>query len=196
MSIKKDLKTTLFIFFSIFFFTSCSSYNFSGNYSNDTNSTNLEELVIKLVHNSSPALKSIINSYEIVLVSDFVNLQNLKNTSQLGFLLSDIVKDKLLKLNILVREIKLGKEFTIGENGFSLLSNNSKKILNNEVQDSNFALVGTYSIRGKNLNLFLKLINIHTGIIQASSYEKAQLNKNTLELETTNKVKIRPHLVL
>lgn len=196
--IEKKLKNYfLLISLSLIFFNSC-SYNLSNNY--DFNIANkdidLEELVLRLINNSSPNLKAVIKQYEVILVSDFVDLQNLKNTSQLGFLLSDIVKDKLLKLNFLVKEIKLGKEFTLGESGFSLLSNNSKKILNNEVQNSNLALVGTYSITGKKLNLFLKLIDIHTGIILASSYEKAKITKNTILLEKNNKIILAPHLVL
>ena len=58
----------------------------------------------------------------MVLVSDFVNLDKLKNRSQLGFLLSSMLKDKLSSLDIIVREIELGKEFEIGNSGFNLLT--------------------------------------------------------------------------
>ena len=135
---------------------------------------------------------------DIVLVSDFVNLDNLKNRSELGFLLSDILKDRLVSLNILVREVEFGKEFELGPSGFNVLTRNQSKIISNKVKEERYAVVGTYSITSRSLNLFIKLIDIRTGNILASSYERTGIDEEILGLERNAETTpvMRPHMVL
>ncbi|MFY9093857.1 FlgO family outer membrane protein, partial [Aliarcobacter butzleri] len=110
------------------------------------------------------------------------NLDKLKNKSQLGFLLSNILKDKLSSLNIIVREIELGKEFEFGNSGFNLLTREKDKILSDKVK-SKYAVVGTYSISNKSLNVFIKLIDINTGNILSSSFGRTDIDDEIVNLE-------------
>ena len=98
-----------------------------------TGSNNFHYLVSKLVADSVSKIKKNISLQEAVLVSDFVNLDKLKNKSQLGFLLSSMLKDSLVSQNIIVREIELGKEFEFGANGFNLLTRNKDNIASNKI---------------------------------------------------------------
>ncbi|WP_198304611.1 FlgO family outer membrane protein [Arcobacter vandammei] len=174
-------------------FNSC-AYKYPLNGSN-----NFHALISAMVDESSQKIKRHVGSGEVVLVSDFVNLDKLKNKSQLGFLLSSMLKDKLSSLNIIVKEIELGKEFEIGKTGFNLLTREQNKILSNKVQ-SRYAAVGTYSITSKTLNVFIRLIDVNTGNILSSSYGRTNIDDEILGLEGNLERKTtpstRPHLVL
>jgi hypothetical protein len=187
-----------FIIFSIFlslFFSSCS-------YKDPINgSNNFHSLISKLVDESATKIKKNLSPNEIVLVSDFVNLDKLKNKSQLGFLLSSMLKDRLVSLDIIVREVEFGKEFEFGKTGLNVLTRDKDKILSDKVR-SRYAVVGTYSITSKSLNLFIQLIDINTGNILSSSFEKTDIDAEILELEGNNSIGdkktpvSRPFLVL
>lgn len=162
-------------------------------------SNNFHALISTMVDESGQKIKRYVGSGEVVLVSDFVNLDKLQNRSQLGFLLSSMLKDKLSSLNIVVKEIELGREFELGKSGFNLLTREQDKILSKTVQ-SKYAAVGTYSITSKTLNVFIKLIDVRTGNILASSYERTNIDDEILGLEGSLERKTpppqRPHLVL
>ncbi|QKF74155.1 hypothetical protein AFAEC_2004 [Aliarcobacter faecis] len=162
-------------------------------------SNNFHALISTMVDESGQKIKRYVGSGEVVLVSDFVNLDKLQNRSQLGFLLSSMLKDKLSSLNIVVKEIELGKEFELGKSGFNLLTREQEKILSKTVQ-SKYAAVGTYSITSKTLNVFIKLIDVRTGNILASSYERTNIDDEILGLEGSLERKttpiLKPHLVL
>ena len=136
---------------------------------------------------------------DVVLVSDFVNLDKLHNRSELGFLLSDMLKDKLSSLDIIIREVEFRKEFVLGKSGFNLLSRDKDKILRDVVDTARYTVVGTYSITSKSLNVFIKLIDIQTGNILSSSYERTDIDEEILGLEgedEKNSPTLRPHVVL
>lgn len=193
-----------YIIFSIFLslsFSSCA-------YKNPINgSNNFHSLVSKLVDESASKIKKNVSPEEVILVSDFVNLDKLKNKSQLGFLLSSMLKDSLVSQNIIVREIELGKEFEFGGSGFNLLTRNKDNMSSSKITKERYAVVGTYSLTSKSLNLFIKLIDIRNGNILSSSYERTDIDNEILDLEgekqqsaddkkqqsTTN---LRPHVVL
>ncbi|MFY4785884.1 FlgO family outer membrane protein [Aliarcobacter butzleri] len=139
-------------------------------------------MISDMVDKSASKIKGNVRLGEVVLVSDFVNLDNLQNRSQLGFLLSNILKDKISSLNIIIREIELGKEFEFGPSGFNLLTREYGKILSNQVK-SRYALVGTYSISNKSLNLFIKLIDINSGNILTSSFSRTDIDDEIINLE-------------
>lgn len=188
----KVIKLVLFSSFLALFLTSCTHKNLI----NGTN--DFHSLVSELVDDSAKKIKSHTMIDDIVLVSDFVNLDNLKNRSELGFLLSDILKDRLVSLNILVREVEFGKEFELGPSGFNVLTRNQSKIISNKVKEERYAVVGTYSITSRSLNLFIKLIDIRTGNILASSYERTGIDEEILGLERNAETTpvMRPHMVL
>ena len=169
------------LLFSILF-TSCAYKNpINGN-------TNFHSLVSKLVDDSSIKIKKNLQANDVVLVSDFVNLDKLKNKSQLGFLLSSMLKDRLVSLDIIVKEVEFGKEFEFGKSGFNLLTREKERILSDKV-NSRYAVVGTYSITSRSLNVFIKLIDINTGNILSSSYERTDIDDEILGLEGNRKVK-------
>ena len=161
----------------MFFFTSCAHKI------PITGSNNFHSLVSKLVDESASKIKKNVSSEEVILVSDFVNLDKLKNKSQLGFLLSSMLKDSLVSQNIIVREIELGKEFEFGEKGFNLLTRNKDNIISSKITKEKYAVVGTYSITSKTLNVFIKLIDIRNGNILSSSYERTEIDDEILGLE-------------
>lgn len=191
------IRFLVFSLFFVLFFTSCS-------YKNPINgSNNFHSLVSKLVDESSSKIKKNVSSEEVILVSDFVNLDKLKNKSQLGFLLSSMLKDSLVSKNIIVKEIELGKEFEFGGSGFNLLTRNKDNISSSKIIKEKYAVVGTYSLTSKSLNLFIKLIDIRTGNILSSSYERTDIDDEILDLEgePTGEKKqpsgnYRPHIIL
>ena len=188
--------------FLVFFLTSCS-------YKNPINGTNnFHSLVSKLVDESASKIKQNVSPQDVILVSDFVNVDKLKNKSQLGFLLSSMLKDSLVSKDIIVREIELGKEFEYGNSGFNLLTRNKDKIATDKINKERYAVVGTYSITSKSLNVFIKLIDIRNGNILSSSYERTDIDDEILSLEGTQEKSVegekkkasepvyRPHMVL
>ena len=195
-SFLRKLGFLIFPIFLVFFLTSC-SYKDTLTGSNDFHS-----LISKLVDDSATKIKKNVSPNEVVLVSDFVNLDKLKNKSQLGFLLSSMLKDRLVSLNIIVKEVEFGKEFEFGKTGLNVLTRDKDKILSDKIK-SRYAVVGTYSLTNKSLNLFVQLIDINTGNILSSSYEKTQIDEEILELEGNNSTNdkkaqpaARPFLVL
>ena len=144
--------------------------------------TNFDSMINDMVKKSAIKIKKNVAYDEVVLVSDFVNLDNLKNRSQLGFLLSNLLKDRLSSLDVIVKEIELGKEFEFGPSGFNLLTREKNRILSDNIK-SRYAVVGTYSISNKSLNLFIKLIDINSGNILSSSFARTDLDSEILDLE-------------
>ncbi len=198
------LKYLTISIFLVLFFTSCS-------YKNPLIGTNnFYYLVSKLTDESASKIKKNLSPQDVVLVSDFVNLDKLKNKSQLGFLLSSMLKDSLVSQNIIVREIELGKEFEYGQSGFNLLTRNKDKIAADKLTKEKYAVVGTYSITNRSLNIFVKLIDIRNGNILSSSYERTDIDDEILSLEGSKGSSIktdeekkkeaepayRPHVVL
>ncbi len=174
---KRMLKLFLATLLLPLLFTSCVYKDIDG-------ANNFQSMLRALVESSSAKLNKNIAKNETVLVSDFVNLDNLQNHSKLGFLLSDTLKNSLLSKNILVREVELGNNFQIGQRGFNVLSRDSNKI-NNQVIDENFAVVGTYSVTTKRLIVFIKLIDVRTGTILSSSTASTLIDDEILDLERT-----------
>ncbi len=171
------LKYLTISIFLVLFFTSCS-------YKNPLMGTNnFYYLASKLTDESASKIKKNLSPQDVVLVSDFVNLDKLKNKSQLGFLLSSMLKDSLVSQNIIVREIELGKEFEYGQSGFNLLTRNKDKIAADKITKEKYAVVGTYSITNRSLNIFVKLIDIRNGNILSSSYERTDIDDEILSLE-------------
>lgn len=192
-----SIKRVSTLFLLIICFSSCSYHKIPITFQTGTN--DFHSLISKLVDESAHKIKKRIKYDDIVLVSDFVNLNKLKNKSQLGFLLADILKDKLVSLDIIVREVELGKQFELGKTGFNMLTREKNEILSDKITSKErFAVVGTYSITSKSLNVFIKLIDIRSGNILSSSYERTDVDEEILQLEKNEDKKpvLRPHMVL
>ncbi len=180
---KKILKIFSSLMFLLVFLNSCA-------YHKDLTGTNdFHSLVSNLVKKSSIKFKKYISLDEVVLVSDFVNLDKLKNHSKLGFLLSHSLKDSLLNKNIIVREVEVSENFLLGKHGFNVLTRKQKNIKNKTITNSRYAVVGTYILTKKNLIVFVKLINIYTGDILSSAQDKISIDEEILDLEKTKKQK-------
>ncbi|RXJ85679.1 hypothetical protein CRU93_10785 [Arcobacter sp. CECT 8985] len=150
-------------------------------------STSFNRLVDSMVQKTVKKLKKELYLTDTVLVSDFVNIDRLKNRSKLGFLLSSTLKDRLLANNITVKEIELRKHFALGPNGFTALSRDTNEI-NSTINDARYAFVGTYSITTKTLIVFIKLIDLETGNILLSSQESTIVTDEILDLERKNQI--------
>ena len=193
----RNLKLIFISGFLTIFLSSCA-------YKNPINGTNnFHSLVSKLVDDSANKIKRNVQKSEVILVSDFVNLDKLKNKSQLGFLLSSMLKDKLVSLDILVREIELGKDFELGKTGLNVLTRQKDKIITDKIVNSRYAVVGTYSITSRSLNVFIKLIDVNTGYILSSSFTRTDIDDEILGLEGESELStqkrnapVRPFLVL
>ncbi|PKN15640.1 MAG: hypothetical protein CVU67_00255 [Deltaproteobacteria bacterium HGW-Deltaproteobacteria-24] len=161
------------------FFSGCVYMNIDG-------SSNFERLLASMVESSYKKLKMNIEQDEVILVSDFVNIDQLQNHSKLGFLLSETLKDVLSNQNIIIREVELGLNFKLGQHGFNVLSRKHNEIDQNIYQER-FAVVGTYSITDKRLRIFIKLIDIYTGHILGSASESTFMTSEIEKLEQVPK---------
>lgn len=151
-------------------------------YMNIDGSNDFDRMVNALVEDSYKKLKMNIEKDEVVLVSDFVNIDQLQNKSKLGFLLSETLKNVLSNQNIIIREVELSQNFEIGEHGFNVLSRDHSEIDSNIYQER-FAVVGTYSVTNKRLRIFVKLIDIYSGHILGSSSASTPMNSEIERLE-------------
>jgi hypothetical protein len=57
------------------------------------------------------------------------------------------------------------------------------RMATSKITKERYAVVGTYSLTSKSLNLFIKLIDIRTGNILSSSYERTDIDSEILDLE-------------
>ena len=201
-NMKRVLKLILTSIFLILSFTSCSkvineiAHKVPSNHKRINGSNDFQALMETLVEKSLTKLKRNLSTDEVVLVSDFVNIDRLKNKSNLGFLLSDQLKNELLNNEIIVRQIELGEDFQFGSRGFNLLTRNQKDINKKFVDNANYAFVGTYTMTTQNLIVFVKLIDIRTGNILSSSSAKTSMDEEIEELEGLNQISVRQPMVL
>ncbi|RXJ66766.1 hypothetical protein CRV08_11915 [Halarcobacter ebronensis] len=186
----KILKYSFTSIFLIIFLTSCSNIaksiasKSSSYHKNIIGSNDFNSLVEDLIKKQESRLNAEIGNEEVVLVSDFVNIDTLQNHSKLGFLLSEQLKNSLSRRGIIIREIELGRDFQLGHRGFNLLTREQKDIKSSEV-DNQFAVVGTYSVTTQSLIVFVKLIDITTGNILSSASSETIVDEEILDLEAS-----------
>ncbi|RXJ89543.1 hypothetical protein CRV01_08600 [Arcobacter sp. CECT 8983] len=168
------------------------------NHKKITGSNDFNSLVTNLIKKTSARLDRYILDDDVVLVSDFVNIDKLENRSKLGFLLSEHLKDALLNKNIIVRQVELSENFSYGQHGLNLLTREQRDITNKTV-DGKFAVVGTYTITTETLIVFIKLIDVSNGNILASASSSTSVDDEILELEGIKKerqLSLPPRVVL
>ena len=157
-------------------------------YNADLKNTNYDEIISNLLKKASYQIFPNMKMNEVLIVPNFAETTSLKSDTRLSFILSDTLKNKLVsKYSYTVREIELSKSFRFGEEGFKVLTRNSKSI-NNTIINSRYAVVGTYTVTKNQLLLFLRFINIRNGLILASSTYCTDLTQVIAE---SNKVVIQ-----
>lgn len=117
------------------------------------------------------AIKSIFSKVKLpkkIIVTDFVDVTSLDNHVRLGYVLSNNVKNSLINnSNINVVEAEVSKYFKISGNGIKILSRDVDKLRSTNF-DVRYAVVGTYTYSSNELIIFVKLIDLKTGIIEGS----------------------------
>ena len=104
------------------------------------------------------------NPQNTLLVTDFVDIQSLK-PGRAGFLMGELMRGGLNSLccsDIIQGEFS--KFFKLSDNGLVALTRNPKEIHTNEYRNSD-CIVGTYSYSIDKLYLFVRKIDIYTGVI-------------------------------
>jgi TolB-like protein len=123
---------------------------------------------------------------EKLIVTDFVDITSLDNNTKLGYVLSNNIKNVLInEYNEIVIEAEVSKYFKISGNGLKILSRDIKKLrsTNFNVQ---YAVVGTYTYTKNEFVVFVKLIDLESGVIKGS-YAKTFPMGEGLRLMLQNK---------
>jgi hypothetical protein len=147
-------------------------------YDYDVNYMNLaDEAVDRLFETSKVEPKGFI-------VTDFVDLTSLQNYSKLGYILSNSIKNSLIqKYNAKVVEAEISKYFEISGNGLRILSRDIK-LLRTDTFEISRAVVGTYTYTDEEIIIFVKLIDLKTGIIEGSYAKKLPMTCELMYLLT------------
>lgn len=196
------LKNLIFLLITITF-TACSvsipEYKTKFEYAN----TDYDKLISNLLRKASNQIFPNMKKDEVLLVSNFSELVTLNSNTKLSFILTDMLKTKLVsQYSYTIREVELSKQFRLGEEGFKILTRDADKI-NNTITKARYAVVGTYTLTKNQLLLFLKLIDIRNGSVLASSTQSTDLtqeiidsNSITLDNRATNPNNIYQPMVL
>lgn len=148
-------------------------------YSYDT----LSEPMINYKNLADDAVREVLNNNKIpsiAVVTDFVDLSSLKNNSKMGYVLSNSIKNSLINLyKISVIEAEVSKYFKLSNNGLRLLSRDVDTVKTTKY-DVDDAVVGTYTLTENELIVFVKLIDLKTGIIKGSYTNSLLVGKSTL----------------
>lgn len=182
------------ILISVFSFvlTGCSLVNentdsFKLKYYHSTSVTNFTSEVNSLLNDLCPTLKEIKRlkkDLQPLYITDFVNLEELENHSELGFMLSDELKTLVTqKCDWPVYGIEFSKYLKIGANGTKLLSRDLDDLRSKQIYDNTYALVGTYAFTQRQLILYLKLINLKNGVILKASTQRMTLTDEIIHFE-------------
>ncbi|MEA3383588.1 MAG: FlgO family outer membrane protein [Campylobacterota bacterium] len=164
------------------FFTACSIPQYSNQFEFQT--TDYDEIVEDLLDKASNQIFPHIKKDEVLLVSNFAESSTLKSNTKLSFVLSDMLKDKIVsKYSYTIREIELSKQFKFGKEGFKALTRDIDNI-NSEIIDARYAVVGTYTFTKTQILLFLKLIDIRNGYVLASSSYSTRSSMEMVELNS------------
>jgi len=118
------------------------------------------------------------------IVTDFVDLTSLQNYSKLGYILSNSIKNALItKYSAKVIEAEVSKYFEISGNGLRVLSRDVK-MLRTDSFELRRAVVGTYTYTDEEIVVFVKLIDLQTGIIEGSYAQKFPMTCEIMYLLT------------
>jgi PBP1b-binding outer membrane lipoprotein LpoB len=175
--------------FLLLFFVSCSTnyktYTKSVASYFDTNEKTIDFL--QITDDLTTPICEKLNQETILYISDYVNEKDLKNRSQLGFLLSNQTKVNVLddscSQKIQIQDLQLAKSLKIGVNGSRILTRDIKDIKNTNLQDDKQMLVGSYLFTNNQIFFFLKLIDLSTGNIISNTSTSRLINDEFKSLE-------------
>ena len=182
---------------SIFIFSSCAhnSYDNGVSYKREyevkTNfkTTTVEETVINYKILSNQAVTQIFKNSKVpnkLIVTEFVDLTLLENHTKLGYVLSNSIKNSLINIhNASVIEAEVSKYFKISGNGLKILSRDINMIKNKNLTVER-AVVGTYAYTDDEIIIFVKLVNLKTGIIEGSYTKAIEMGRSTRMLLNIN----------
>lgn len=172
------------------FFTACSTSDLP--LLVDYKATDYDKLLQETVKKMSSKVNQLKKQNEVVLVTDFVNVDKLQNKSRLGFLLSSTLKDTLTSTyDLTFREVELSQNFKLSPNGgLKLLSRNQRDIDPN-IYMENYAIVGTYTVTSKQLIIFVKIIDIYTGHVLGTASNRTRATEEIMELDINPEKKQR-----
>jgi len=103
-----------------------------------------------------------------VVITTFVNLDNLKKTGQLGRLIAESLQHELVVRNWNIVEIKLADKIYMNKKGEFVLSRNTCLLKSNNV-DVKHIITGTYTVVGDAILINAKLIRYTDGKILSSA---------------------------
>ena len=105
-----------------------------------------------------------------VLVTSFVNIDDLEQSTTFGRLLSEQIASKIAQEGYCVKEIKLseGSLFVIKNSGEFVLSRRLENIRSSF--SSNYVIVGTYSVGYESVYVSSRIVRIEDSVI-VSSYD-------------------------
>lgn len=181
------------ILISFFLFSGCSLVNentdsFKFKYLHLTTTTNFTDLTEELLEQLCPKIQEVNKSATPLYVVDFTNLKDLENHSELGFMLSDELKTQVTQMcNMPIYAIEYAKYLKIGANGTKFLTRDLDELNSQKVNRNTYALVGTYAFTQRQLILYLKLIDLKSGIIIKSATQKTLITDEIIHLEKKSK---------
>lgn len=187
------MQKIIFTLIALFIFTGCSikestngdSYKFT--YIHSTGVTNFQQLTKNLLRDLCPTLLDIKEHktrIQPLYVTDFVNIKDLDNKSQLGFLLSDELKTNITQeCNWPVSQIEYSKYLKIGKSGVKVLTRDVEELKTKKLNMNTYILVGTYAITQRQLIVYLKLINLKDGVILKAATKRVTLTDEIIDLE-------------
>ena len=190
------MRQIIFTLLLTFLLTGCSFINSSNDsfkfkYFQSTEVTDFNLLTKSSLNDLSDTIlniKSRKRNLSPLYVTDFVNINNLENRSQLGFILSDELKTNITQdLNWPIYQIEFAKYLKVGKTGTKLLSRDVSDLKYKSMDDNTYALVGTYAITQRQLLVYLKFINLRNGVILKSSTKRIPLTDEIKNLEKTTK---------
>ena len=177
-----------------FFLNGCSIIkenedSFKFKYLHLTTTTSFDSLTADLLEQICPTIANVNKAKTPIYVVDFVNLKDLQNNSELGFMLSDELKTQVTQMcNVPIYAIEYSKYLKIGPNGTKFLSRDLDELNNQKINRNTYVLVGTYAFTQRQLILYLKLIDLNSGVIIKSATEKTLITDEIIHLENKNRV--------
>ncbi len=178
------MKKSFILFLLLFLTTSCSGLNCTSLESllgTDKNLISFSySIAEELVETAHPPIIPM-NPKQPIIITSFVDNNNLKETSRFGRTLQEHISSRLVQLGYTVREIKLRKDIYIKpREGETALSRHLENIRNNFTAQA--LLVGTYSISGRIMYINAKLVRPKDSMIIASKDYRLCMDDNILAM--------------
>lgn len=134
----------------------------------------------KLEEGALPPLQAR-NPDQPILVTTFVDNNDLTKTSQFGRLLQQHITSRLVQLGYTVKEIKLREELLIKPKSGETILSRDVKLLKPSLS-AQAILVGTYSYSGRTLYISARLINPDTSTIISSVDYRLIMDANVMAM--------------